>query len=215
MANEFIIRKGFKSKEDSQITGSISLSGSFKDQESSSGTAGQVLSSTVSGSQWVDAADSGAITGTGTTGTLTKWTTGGSVIGNSIIQDNGSAVTVGGDATFTPSGGSVVVGSNGFITSTQLLDSATAGGRFIGSSSRGVLGDIRIEQTTTGADGGYIRFMTSPNGLTSPTEKMRISSGGTINLNVMSTIDVEGYVKMGRSDGNISRFNQIKNKVYY
>jgi len=119
----------------------------------------------------------------------------------------------GGAAIFTPSGGSVVVGSNGFITSTQLLDSATAGGRFIGSSSRGVLGDIRIEQTTTGADGGYIRFMTSPNGLTSPTEKMRISSGGTINLNVMSTIDVEGYVKMGRSDGNISRFNQIKNKV--
>ncbi len=29
----------------------------------------------------------------------------------------------------------------------------------------------------------------------------------------MSTIDVEGYVKMGRSDGNISRYNQIKNKV--
>tara|TARA_R110001592_G_scaffold2972_3_gene16631 strand:- start:1440 stop:3182 length:1743 start_codon:yes stop_codon:yes gene_type:complete len=81
-------------------------------------------------------------------------------------------------STFTPSGGSVVIGSSGHITSTQALDSATAGGRFIGSSNRGVLGDIRIEQTTTGADGGYIRFMTSPNGSTSPTEKMRISSGG-------------------------------------
>tara|TARA_B110000211_G_scaffold104986_1_gene122164 strand:- start:3 stop:1679 length:1677 start_codon:yes stop_codon:yes gene_type:complete len=101
MANEFIIRKGFKSQEDSQITGSISLSGSFKDQESSSGTAGQVLSSTVSGSKWVDAADSSAITGAGTTGKITKWTTGGEVIGNSIIEEAASAITVGGAATFS------------------------------------------------------------------------------------------------------------------
>jgi len=95
MANEFIIRKGFKSQEDSQITGSISLSGSFKDQESSSGTAGQVLSSTVSGSQWVDAADSSAITGAGTTGTITKWTTGGSVIGDSVIVESAGNVGIG------------------------------------------------------------------------------------------------------------------------
>ena len=100
MANEFIIRKGFKSQEDSQITGSISLSGSFKDQESSSGTAGQVLSSTVSGSQWVDAADSSAITGAGTTGKITKWTTGGSVIGDSVISDVAGVVTVTGAANF-------------------------------------------------------------------------------------------------------------------
>ena len=45
------------------------------------------------------------------------------------------------------------------------------------------------------------------------TPKLTISSGGTISLNVMSTFDVEGYVKMGRSDGNTSRYNQIKNKV--
>ena len=61
-----------------KITGSLSLSGSFKDQESSTGTAGQVLSSTVSGSQWVD------VGGTGITGAWNKnrnnyckWTTGG------------------------------------------------------------------------------------------------------------------------------------------
>ena len=51
-----------------KITGSLSLSGSFKDQESSPGTAGQVLSSTVSGSQWVDVGGSGIgdVTKTGT-----------------------------------------------------------------------------------------------------------------------------------------------------
>ena len=114
MANEFIIRKGFKSQEDSQITGSISLSGSFKDQESSPGTAGQVLSSTVSGSKWVDAADSSAITGAGTTGTITKWTTGGSVIGDSIITEAASAITVTGDGTFTNS----VTADQGIFNST-------------------------------------------------------------------------------------------------
>jgi len=126
MANEFIIRKGFKSQEDSQITGSISLSGSFKDQESSSGTAGQVLSSTVSGSQWVDAADSSAITGTGTTGKITKWTTGGSVIGDSIITEAASAITVGGAATF--SSGVDVVGTLdvGDTLTTLQLSAATA-----------------------------------------------------------------------------------------
>jgi len=101
-------------------------------------------------------------------------------------------ISSGGDATFTPSGGSVVIGSSGHITSTQALDSATAGGRFIGSSNRGVLGDIRIEQTTTGADGGYIRFMTSPSGSTSPTEKMRISSGGDVGINSTAYLSFNG-----------------------
>ena len=36
------------------VTGSIALSGSFKDQENSTGTLGQVLASTATGSQWVD-----------------------------------------------------------------------------------------------------------------------------------------------------------------
>jgi len=84
-----------------KITGSLSLSGSFKDQESSPGTVGQVLSSTVSGSKWINAADSGAITGTGTTGTITKWTTGGSVIGDSIIAESASTITVNGVGKFT------------------------------------------------------------------------------------------------------------------
>ena len=151
MANEFIIRKGFKSQEDSQITGSleisggasgsfsgsffgdgsgltgtdsgswdgdfvgsakitgsISLSGSFKDQESSSGTAGQVLSSTVSGSQWVDVEDPDAVTGEGDVGTIPKWATTTS-LGNSIITEAASAITVGGAATFS---GNVTVNSD-------------------------------------------------------------------------------------------------------
>jgi len=83
-----------------KITGSLSLSGSFKDQGNSPGTAGQVLSSTVSGSQWVDVEDPDAVTGAGNVGTIPKWATTTS-LGNSIITEAASAITVGGAATFS------------------------------------------------------------------------------------------------------------------
>ena len=78
-----------------------------------------------------------------------------------------------GNATFAPTGGVITLGANGHITSKQSLDVATAGGRLIGSSNRGILGQIRIEQTTTSADGGYIALDTCASGSNSPTEKMR------------------------------------------
>ena len=73
-----------------QITGSISLSGSFKDQESSPGTAGQVLSSTVSGSQWVDVGGSGI-------GDVTKT---GTIVANQIAIWNNTTNQLRSDPTF-------------------------------------------------------------------------------------------------------------------
>jgi len=97
-----------------------------------------------------------------------------------------------GQITNTMSGGTVSTDINGHITSFQTLDTATAGGRFIGKSNRGVLGSIHIEQTTTSADGGYIGFETSPSGSTTPTERMRISSGGEIQVgNAVGGSDVD------------------------
>ena len=84
--------------------------------------------------------------------------------------------------TANPSGGVVTLGANGHITSKQSLDVATAGGRYIGSSNRGILGQIKIEQTANGADGGYIEFDTSPSGSTTPTTRMTIDSAGKIQI---------------------------------
>jgi hypothetical protein len=85
--------------------------------------------------------------------------------GGQILLKIGGATALtigsGGAATHTMTGGSVVLDSNGHITSTQSLDVATAGARFTGKSNRGTLGQIRIEQSTTGADGGYMAFSTS------------------------------------------------------
>lgn len=91
-----------------------------------------------------------------------------------------------GDTVMTGSGGQVTVDENGHITSKQSLDVATAGGRIIGASNRGTVGQIGIEQSATGADGGHIHLSTCASGSTSPTERMRINSSGNVGIGTSS-----------------------------
>jgi len=81
----------------------------------------------------------------------------------------------------------VTVDENGHITSKQSLDVATAGGRIIGASNRGTVGQIGIEQSTTSADGGHIQLSTCASGSTNPTERMRINSSGHVGIGTPST----------------------------
>jgi len=83
----------------------------------------------------------------------------------------------------TGTGGQVTVDANGHITSKQSLDATTAGGRITGASNRGTVSQIELSQTAAGADGGYIRFLTCDSGSTSPTERMRLLSGGGLTFN--------------------------------
>jgi hypothetical protein len=62
----------------------------------------------------------------------------------------------------------------------QNLDVATAGCTFTGQSTRGDVAAIRLYQTATGADGGYIRLDTCNAGSTTPTEKARIDASGSL-----------------------------------
>ena len=84
------------------------------------------------------------------------------------------------------SGGYAAVDTSGLISSYQLLDVATAGGRLSGGSSQGLLGEFAIEQTTTGAKGGYVRFSTCGSGNNTPVEKMRITSAGNVGIGTSS-----------------------------
>ena len=103
-----------------------------------------------------------------------------------------TGIAVTGSVTASPSGGVVTLGTSGHITSKQSLDVATAGGRFIGSSNRGVLGQIRIEQTANSTDGGYIAFDTAPSGSTSPQERMRIDGAtGSVGIGCTPTQELE------------------------
>ena len=113
----------------------------------------------------------------------------GNTISGSVSSTGsfGSLVTAG-LITATTSGGEVSTDANGHITSFQKLDVATAGGRLIGKSNRGTLGRLMIEQTANSTDGGYIRFETSPNGSTTPTEKMRITEDGKVGIGTATPV---------------------------
>jgi len=126
--------------------------------------------------------------------------------------DAGFKLDVAGTGRFISSGGYFSIDSNGQVTSTQSLDVATAGGRFTGMSSRGALGAIHIEQTTTGVNGGYMTFRTSDSGSTTPTEKMRIT--GSI-VNVVGNGSQLLFDSLGSTkDGGIQYINDFTLQIF-
>jgi len=63
------------------------------------------------------------------------------------------------------------------------LDVTGTGGRVTVDANRGTVSQIDLAQTSSSADGGYIRFMTCDSGSTNPTERMRLLSGGGLTFN--------------------------------
>ena len=120
--------------------------------------------------------------------------------GSSVITALTLDMSKAGEATFNnnvianASGGVATLGANGHVTSKQSLDTATAGGRFIGESNRGHLGEIAIEQTADSTDGGYIRFATAASGTTSSTTHMTLASNGKLGLH-SGLADTQLHVK--------------------
>jgi hypothetical protein len=181
------------------ITGSLHVSQSIYDTDDSTGTLGQVLSSTVSGSQWVDAAGSSGITGAGTTGTITKWTTGGSVIGDSIIAEDASTITVDGGAN-----GRVRVKVNEAINSFGKFDFSTSD---TATSSATMIAEITATVTNTDDTTpltSELSFATNSGDSLNPA--LTISSGGNVgigtgnpnrNLSVVSATSTSVEIKSG------------------
>lgn len=65
------------------FSGNVKVTGAFKDSSGDAGTSGQILSSTATGSNWIDN-DTGDISGSGTTNAVAKFT-GAKVIGDGPI----------------------------------------------------------------------------------------------------------------------------------
>jgi hypothetical protein len=80
------------------VAGNVRVTGAYYDSTNSPGTSGQVLSSTVTGTDWITL-PTGNISGSGTTNYVAKFT-GSTAIGNGIIFDNGTNVGIN---TTTPS----------------------------------------------------------------------------------------------------------------
>jgi len=113
----------------------------------------------------------------------------GADAGSFVVQTPGNSfatkllITSAGDLTSTVAGGvfSTRADGGGF-TYKQLLDTSTAGVTFSGQSNRGELGQFRILQTGSGADGGYIELKTSPSGSTTPALRMTVENNGDVTI---------------------------------
>ncbi len=189
---------GIEASADVTDTANVTAAGAVMDSELTSEASVKALN------QGVATTDSPTFAGvTLATADINAGSIDGTAIGASSASTGAfTTLTASGTVTASPSGGVATLGANGHITSKQSLDLATAGGRYIGSSNRGILGQLRIEQATTGADGGYIDFDTCANGSTSPTNRMRIDSSGRVGVGTSSpaeSIHTAGNIRLGDS----------------
>ena len=192
------------------ITGSLHVSQSIYDTDDSTGTLGQVLSSTVSGSQWVDAAGSSGITGAGTTGTITKWTTGGSVIEDSKIveveENSLFNISISDSKLYISSSGDVGIGTSTFNATYDKL--AVAGGINIQDDNAAKL---EIGRYSSGIPNSYIKLGANSDSLRftnagDNADLFTINNGGNVgigtgnpnrNLSVVSATSTSVEIKSG------------------
>jgi hypothetical protein len=90
--NNVTVQGVFAADGNSVFSGSLTIDEQLIDGTGSSGTAGQVLSSTGTGVEWIS--DAEGVTGTGTANFVSKWLD-SDTIQNSIIFDNGTNVGIG------------------------------------------------------------------------------------------------------------------------
>ena len=76
------------------VSGNARVTGAYYDSNNSAGTSGQVLSSTVTGTDWVSLSEISGVDGTGTTNYVAKWSD-TDTITDSVIYDNGTNVGIG------------------------------------------------------------------------------------------------------------------------
>ena len=145
---EEVLTAGNTATNNIVLTGNISISGTYGDTSGDVGTAGQVLSSTGTGTNWVDNVD-----GSGTLNTLSKWTPDGNTLGTSNVTDNGTTVIITSGASYFE-----VMASGGSEFQTNVLFSARAttdnilhvsDGLEDGGGNAGGSGQI-LSSTTTG-----------------------------------------------------------------
>lgn len=148
--------------------------------------ANRVLTSDAAGNAtWQSVASSGAVTGSGTLNFITKWTPSGTVLGNSLLFDNGTSVGLG---TTTP---------------THRLDVTHAGSTGIGVNStsgfsvvdiNAASGDAALRFGNAGVNQWNIRNQPGNNNL----QIFELGGGGER----MAIYDGTGNVAIGAADGS-------------
>lgn len=107
-----------------QVNGDLNVTGKIFDSSGDAGTAGQVLSSTGTGTDWIDAASGGGVTGSGTQYHIPIWST-TSQLGNSIITQVNSKVGVD-SAPGTAKCGKLEIAESGIATALAITNTWTS-----------------------------------------------------------------------------------------
>ncbi len=150
------------------VSGNARVTGAYYDSNNNPGTSGQILSSTVTGTDWIDgSAIPGVPAGSGTTNYLARWTPDASTLGIGVTYDNGTNVGIGttsltiisstsrtlslGSTSTTTSGGIAfqangVVKAYNYVANNYLINQTVAGvgQTFYGAGSE----QMRIHNTT-------------------------------------------------------------------
>ena len=186
MNNSFKIKKGLVVEGDARVTGAI------LDSTNAPGTSGQVLTSTVTGTDWKSLAEISGVDGTGTANYLSKWSD-ADTITNSIVYDNGTNVGIGTTSPTTR----LHVFSSGIIQRLESSNSYTqldfynttntaANRNWAIGTNLYSYGDFNIMasaayNTAPNASYTYLTIKNSGNvgiGTTSPGAKLHVSGGG-------------------------------------
>ena len=120
-------------ENDLNVAGDLAVTGAFYDSNGGPGVSGQILSSTLTGTDWVTLSEIQGVDGTGTANKVPKWLD-TETITDSSITDNGSLVSVANPVTVT-----------GNVTATSLIKSG-------GTSSQFLKADGSVDSTVYATD---------------------------------------------------------------
>jgi hypothetical protein len=122
--------------QDLHVDGNVRITGAVYDSNNVTGTSGQILSSTGTGTDWVTLSEISGVDGTGTANYISKWSD-TDTITDSQIQDDGTTVGIGqapSTAKLTVSGDIQTAAPETTTASAWKLGNVGLGGVFVGAA---------------------------------------------------------------------------------
>ena len=196
------------------VSGNARITGAIYDSNNTPGTSGQVLSSTVTGTDWVSLSEISGVDGSGTTNYVAKWSD-TDTITDSVIFDNGTNVGInttspdsilhifGNTASNVPR---IKIEANGWSNDCRIERSSGSDGFYITNNYD--TSTSTADNTSAGTSGvqiarGDLRFHTGASGAF--TERMRIDSSGRVGIGTSSF----GTFDMAKIKGTNSVANDL------
>ena len=157
------------------VTGNARITGAIYDSNNQAGTSGQVLSTTATGTDWIDAPATG-ITGSGASGQVTTWSGTSTVTGSANLTYSSSVLQIK-NSNASTSNGSAASQENLRIQNSDATDGNWSNISSY-SSNNAIDAAFGVKHTSHSANEAYISLWTRESSNFS--EILRVSRGGSI-----------------------------------